>query len=454
MFYLNKDTPLTPELLKKMLRKFIVDVQPKLEKYKNYYDGKQAILNKQYSDPSKPCNKTVTNYCQDITDSYCGYIATPGHITYSAPSDDIDITDIMDTLKYNDYQDNDAEFLLNALQHGVAAELMFTDPDSKVRFRQIDPRTCFGVYDDSLTGDLMYFVRMYKLSDWDDSDTYCVDVYDSANITHYTMHGMSAEITLALDTTKKPEPHYFSQCPANIFYLKDEKSIFDCIMSNQDTYNALLSAEVDDYEAFCDAYLTLEGGELDPDQVAEMKANRVLQLPEGCKASWLTKQPNDTQIENILKRLHTSIYRTAKCVDFSSESFTTGVSSGIAIAFKLTGMETKAGKIEAVMKKALQRRVELICGVASLKLGEEVFRDIVIDFKRNVPADETSQVNKINALRGLVSDETLLGMVTEVEDVEQELVKIEAQKQRNMDLFAGNAFGSTEGEDEDLDYGE
>ena len=44
--------------------------------------------------------------------------------------------------------------------------------------------------------------------------------------------------------------------------------------------------------------------------------------------------------------------------------------------------------IEAEMKKALQRRVEIICGIASLKLGEEVFRDINIEFSRNIPADE------------------------------------------------------------------
>lgn len=433
-----------------MLRKFFTDVQPKLERYKNYYDGKQDILQKAYSDASKPCNKTVTNYCKDITDGYCGYIATPGHITYSAP-EGIDIEDVMEVLKYNDYQDNDAEFLLNALQHGVAAELMFNDENSKVRFRQIDPRQCFGVYDDSLTGDLLYFVRYYKLSDWDDSNKYRVDVYDKANVTHYTMNGLSAELTLTPEG--EVEAHHFGQCPANIFYLQDEKAIFDCIMSNQDTYNALLSAEVDDYQAFCDAYLLLEGGELETDEVAQMKTNRVLILPEGAKASWLTKQPNDAQIENILKRLHTSIYRTAKCVDFGSETFTAGVSSGIAIAFKLTGMEQLAGKIEARMKKALQRRVELISGMAALKLGEEVFRDIIITFERNIPADENNLLNRINSLRGLVSDETLIGMIPNIDDPAAELEKVNAQKAHNMTLFAGGLTPHDD-EEEELDFGE
>ena len=33
------------------------------------------------------------------------------------------------------------------------------------------------------------------------------------------------------------ELHYFAQCPANIFTLPDEKSIFDCIVGLQDAVN-------------------------------------------------------------------------------------------------------------------------------------------------------------------------------------------------------------------------
>ena len=68
------------------------------EKMKNYYEGIQAIMNKSYADDSKPCNRTVTNYCKNITDSYCGYIASPGYISYDS---DNDITDIMNILRYN-----------------------------------------------------------------------------------------------------------------------------------------------------------------------------------------------------------------------------------------------------------------------------------------------------------------------------------------------------------------
>lgn len=403
MFYVNKNTNLDSLLLQKMISKFRVEVEPKLQRYKNYYDGKQAILNKAYADASKPCSRTVINYCKNIVDSYDGYLATPGYISYRSEQD---IDDIMNILRYNDYAAEDADFLLNALIYGVAAELMYIDESGHTRFRLINPTTCFGVCDDSLTGDLLYFVRMYKVNDWDESDTYNVDVYSDYNVKHYTMNGANGYLSFVSE-----EPHYFSQCPANIFTLPDEKSIFDCIMSLQDAANELISSEIDDYSAFCDAYLTLIGVDADVEDISSMKENRVLVLPDGAAAQWLTKNANDTQVENILKRIHESIYRIAQCPDFSSESFVGGVSSGVAIRYRLTGMETKAGKIEGEMKKALQRRVEIICGIASLKLGEEVFRDISIDFKRNIPEDYTSIINMINSLKGTVSDSTLLSLL-------------------------------------------
>ena len=132
MFYINKDTELTKELLSKMINKFNIEVEPRLYKYKNYYDGIQKILSKKYNDVTKPCNRTVINYCKNIVDSYCGYLATPGYISYHSENN---IDEIMNILRYNDYQAEDAEFLKNALTYGVACELMYIDSDSKLKFK-------------------------------------------------------------------------------------------------------------------------------------------------------------------------------------------------------------------------------------------------------------------------------------------------------------------------------
>lgn len=439
MFYLSKERELDKALLEKMIQRFKVEVLPQLQRWEDYYNGKQAILEKAYSDPSKPCSRTVTNYCKNIADSYCGYLASPSYISYRS---DEDIEDLMEVLKANDYQQQDSELLLEALTHGIAHELCYTDEAGQVRFSLIKATQCFGIYDESLTGELLYFVRIYPVDQWDDQDNYAVDVYTPNEVRSYTMSGFGGYLTEG-----ETMPHYFGRCPANIFTLPDERSIFDCIMGLQDAANELLSSEVDDYSAFCDAYLVLQGMDAEEDDVATMKEQRVLIIPEGGAASWLTKSANDAQVENILKRIHDSIYRVAQCPDFSSETFVGGVSSGIAIRYRLTGMETRAAKICAAMKKALQSRMEIIGSVASLKTGEAA-AEVEIDFKRNIPDDMSAVVNLVNALKGTVSDATLLAQLPFISDVNAELEALQEQKAANMELY-GPMFASTEEEDEE-----
>mgnify|MGYP003538674530 CR=1 FL=1 len=109
MFLLSKDKELDTALLKKVLDKFKTTELPKRQVYKNYYDGKHAILRKTKSDPTKPCNKIVTNFCKVITDTYTGYIAGKP-ITYTS-NDNID--DVQEVINYNDDENARIEININ-----------------------------------------------------------------------------------------------------------------------------------------------------------------------------------------------------------------------------------------------------------------------------------------------------------------------------------------------------
>ena len=432
MFLFSKNEELTVDILNKMLNKYATTYLPVLEHYKDYFDGKQKIIYKSYEDPSKPCNKTVTNFCRTITNTFLGYLAAPNHITYQSNDD---ITQLMEVLDYNDHDAEDCNFLRDALIYGVANELMFIDHDSKARFTTVSPLSSFGIFDDCLNGDLLYFVRWYKQSDWEDSENYFLDVYTDKEIRHYTMLGLNGPLEFL-----SSEPHYFNQCPANVFYLEDEKSIFECIETLQDAYNETLSNQIDDIAAFTNAYMVMSGS-FDPENVDtnKMRTNRLIMMPEGTEVKWLTKDIQDTQVKDNLDRLQELIYKIAQCPDFSSDLFLGGVSSGVAIKYRMTIMETRAAPIVAAMKKALQRRIEILCGFVSLMLGEEVYRDIKINFERNIPTDLTALASCVSQLEGIVSDETLLSTLPFVDNPKEEVEKVKEQKESQMDLY-NNAF--------------
>jgi SPP1 family phage portal protein len=214
--------------------------------------------------------------------------------------------------------------------------------------------------------------------------------------------------------------------PFVIFQLnEDGSSIFERIISLQDAYNKIISDEVNDFEAFVDAYMVLKNVSADPEDLAQMKANRTILIDGDDDVSYLTKTSNDGQVQTLLDNINSSIHTVSNSPDFSSEEFNSGVSSGIALQYKLVGFNNIAANIEAQMRKALLHRIELLNSILALIDTETC--DVDIQFTHNLPSSISDTVTMVNNLRGLVSDETLLAQIPFVTDVEQELSRINTQ---------------------------
>lgn len=383
-------------------------------------------MKKQATDLGKPCNKVVVNYCYNIVQNYRGYL-TGIDIAYSS---DKDIDQVFEVLNYNDVKQEDSNYLQDALVYGCAYEIAYIDEWGKHRFKTLDPKNVIPIYDDTLDQDLVYCIRFWsnKIAD---KDFYIVEVYSQSDIKTY-----KSDMGFQTFELVKEEPHYFGMVPITVFELNNDRvSIFDQVMTLQDAYNKLLSAEVDDFESFADAYLVLKGMMgTDAEDLADMKRNRALLLDNDAEASYLTKNISDTQIQNMLNNINDNIHKIANSPDFNSDKFM--AQTGIAMRFKLVQFENASSAIEAEMRKALQRRIELICAIGNIKGDNLSFDDVKITFTRNLPTNliETAQV--VNSLRGLVSDQTLLSLLPFVEDSQAELDRLNQQKQMNMDMYS------------------
>lgn len=403
----------------------MLNEQPKLQRRGDYYSGKHKILYKSYKDKSKECNHVVTNYCKIITDTYSGYICGKP-ISYTSNQN---IDDVQDCINYNDSASEDMSWCTNALVYGVGYELFWIDKYAQVRYSQVNPLNAFAIYDNTLDCELLYFVRWYDADSFDDSDKIYIEVYSANSVITYEANGILGSLQPI-----KEEVHHFGDVPVSVFWLNDtEDNIFDCIASQNDAYNELQSSEIDDFNAWVDAYLMLTAIDADNDDIAAMKEQRVLILPDGATASWLTKNANDTQIVNMLENIKKNIFKVTACPDMTDENFL--AQSGTALAYKLVGFENVASGIVARFTKAIQRRIELICNVLNLKASDAIWRDISINFIRNLPVNITETVQLVNSLKGSVSDKTLLSQLPFIDDVNAELKALQAQKQANMEIY-------------------
>ena len=383
-------------------------------------------MKKQATDLGKPANKVVVNYCYNIVQNYRGYL-TGIDIAYSS---DKDIDQVFEVLNYNDVKQEDSNYLQDALVYGCAYEIAYIDEWGKHRFKTLDPKNVIPIYDDTLDQDLVYCIRFWsnKIAD---KDFYIVEVYSKSEIKTY-----KSDMGFQTFELVKEEPHYFGMVPITVFELNNDRvSIFDQIMTLQDAYNKLLSAEVDDFESFADAYLVLKGMMgTNPEDLADAKRTRAFMIDSDADVSYLTKDISDTQIQNMLNNINDNIHKIANSPDFNSDKFM--AQTGIAMRFKLVQFENASSAIEAEMRKALQRRIELICAIGNIKGDNLSFDDVKITFTRNLPTNLTETAQVVNSLRGLVSDQTLLSLLPFVEDSQAELDRLNQQKQMNMDMYS------------------
>lgn len=374
-------------------------------------------------DPTRPNNRIVKNYCSTIVDNFQGYLTgTP--ITYAAKGN-TNIEALQKTLSANDVVNEDSEFLRSALIYGIAYEMIYINESNDIKFKTISPESCIPVYSDDLDNKLLYMITFSPIANWDETapTAFRVSIYDSSRIYTYKATNDFNSFVL-LDE----QQHFFGEVPFSIFNLNaDDKPIFERIITLQDAYNSLLSDEVNDFEAFVDAYMVLKDVSADAEDLAAMKESRTILIDGESDVSYLTKNISDTQIENMLENLNKSIHTISNSPDFSSEEFNSGVSSGIALQFKLVGFNNVASNIQSRMEKAIGKRIDLINSI--LRLVDTDDFDIDISFTHNLPSSITDTVAAVNALRGLVSDETLLAQIPFIDDVDAELAKLQKQEE-------------------------
>lgn len=340
----------------------------------------------------------------------------------------------------------DSEYLRNALIYGKAFEICYVDSEGKQRFKVLDPKGTIPVYDNSLEQELQAVIRFWVEDDLDlaGSQKYYVEVYDEYFVRRYLSNSGWSSFQLVEEV-----PHFYNQVPITVFDLNGEdESIFNKIIELQDAYNTLLSDELDEEGDFANAYLILKGLRgTTAEELAAMKENRVLLLDPEDDADWLTKNINDSQTINSLNNIERQIHKISNSPDFTDEKLMSA--SGIAMRYKLVGFENASSTIENNMRKALQRRIELLCDILRLTSGEDVWRDVEIVFTRNLPIGldpMNMDINQLMSLRGLVSDKTLLSILPFIKDADEEMKQVQEEREANMELYH---FPINEEEDED-----
>ena len=428
------ETALNKELIYKLIQKHTQE-RSRLQDLKKYYLGDHAILKHERRNKNAPNFKTVANHAKDIADTATGYFMGNA-IKYNNTAEG-DLEPLLVAFDGAEIDQVDAQNALNMSIYGRAYEYIYAKEGlTELDSTSVDPENVFLVYDDSIERKALFAVYYYEIKD----DTKNATKYQAEVFTqnlHY--HIVLRDSSTGTTQNEQVEPHNLGQVPI-IEYRNNHFAIgdYEQQISLIDAYNSLMGNRVNDKEQAVESILVLYGAQLADNLEDAREAMRILaeegllELPTDAKADFLKNALDENATEILRKALKEDIYTFSHVPNLTDENFA-GNSSGVAMEFKLLGLEMITKTKEANYKRGIRQRISIFAHYLGMQQIALEAHSIVPQFSRGLPKNllELSQV--INNLEGKVSLRQLISLLPFVEDPDAELEELEEEKENIME---------------------
>lgn len=373
----------------------------------------------------KPDKRIAVNFAKYITDTMNGFfIGIPIKVMCDEDKAVADYVEFLD--QYNDQDDNNAELSKMCSIYGKAYEMYYVDDLGNIGITYLSPEEAFVIYDDSILERPRYFCRVYKDAD----DIVYVSVSDDTRVRYLSMEGGLHWLP------EEEKSHGFEGVPATEYRENEEEiSIFEPVLTMINEYNEAVSEKANDVAYFADAYLKVLGAKVLPDNLQEIRDNRIINfeslLENGqLEVDFLQKPDGDTSQEHLLDRLEKLIFQISMVANISDENF--GTSSGIALKYKLQAMSNLALTKQRKFTSGMNRRYMLIFSNPVSGMKKDDWVKLTYQFTQNIPSNLLEESQIAGNLAGIVSQQTQLSILSCVDNVQQEMEQIKQDEEEGI----------------------
>lgn len=419
--------------IKKLIERHESRNVPSFKHKKNYYDGRHIIQNKARESSSAPNTKAVCNHAKDISDTASGYFMGES-ITYDNTSEnETDMEPLLMAFDEADVDDTDGDNALDMSVYGVAYEYVYAkEGTTDLTTKTLEPENTFIVYDDTIEQKPLFAVYYHLRKD----DITEESVYVATVLTENLKYVLNIETKNTIsEVDETSEKHFMGAIPV-ICYQNNRYCIgdFEQQISLIDAYNTLMSDRINDKEQFIDALLVLYGAQLGDDEKETSKAakalrrEKLIEMPIDAKAEYLVSSLDEAGAEVLRKAIKEDIYTFSHVPNLTDENFI-GNSSGVAMEYKLLGLEMITKIKTRWYKKGLRKRMELFCNYLGLKNLQTEAKSIVPVFSRGLPKNLIEIAQMVANLKGTVSQKTLLMQIPFVEDPDDEIDSVNVENE-------------------------
>ena len=441
MFYFDMDEVIDEDFITKIVNKFNLEMVGHYQMLDRYYEVKNDGIAKRFMKGKKPDNKLFHGFARYITNMATSYFA--GRPVEYLIEDEEYKKELLPYL--DDAYNFDYEISKEASKKGIAYELLYITEKSELRSRQYGAEEIIPIYSASPDEFLNGFI---KLSAIYDLDGYLKEeravVYDKTDMYEFKRKTGNGRFSL-IDIRK----HYLNDVPLIVYWNTQEMSSdYEGVISLIDAYDRAESNTANDMDYFTDAYLLIKGAEgglvdedgediLLSDSDAALKDKRIMYLDEKGDAKFLEKGGDNTSSEDFKNRIFKDIFFVSQVPALTDESFA-GDISGIAIKYKLIGLEQLAIMKENRMRLAKAKKISMITDWINWKKSKNYDASTVKQkYTRNFTENVSEIIDNVTKLTGVVSKRSQLDMLPQdiIHDTDKELKTIEEELKESEGFF-------------------
>ena len=415
--------------VKRLIDRHMLVDEGKYRQLQEYYLGNHSILHSHKEHSASPNNRIVCNVAKYITDTATGYfLGQP--VVYGCPNDQY-LAQLQDIMDYNDEQDHNAELAKGCSIKGSCCEMLYLDEDAAIRIALLEPDDCLVIYPTG-SEEPMGAIRRIVTEDKDGNRITRYEWWREDDVWYFSAPDGGS---LQLSGT---EDHYWHGVPVVEYRNNDERmGDYESVIPMIDAYNRVQSNTANMYQYNDDAIMVLSHmGAATSNDIVQIKEEGAISLANGGKIDWLLKDINDAGLEHYKDRLTRDIHALCGVPRLSDEQFA-GNLSGVAISYKLWGLEQVTAIKERKFKRSLQRRAELITNILHITSNPAYdYRDISIQFRRNQPQNLPELAEVVTKLAADLSRETRLKLLPVVNNVQDEIDKLKAEEDEQLKAAA------------------
>lgn len=340
----------------------------------NYYRGKTPILDKVKEVRDNINHKIWVNRASEIVNFKRGYgFGEPIQYIRRGSDESLteDINELNEFMLYENKHAEDSNLAEWMYVCGLGVRMVLPGKDKEEPFKiyTLDPRYSFVVHYNGLGEKPVMGVKF---------------VIKDNKEPVYSVYTETMYFEIEKDKVTKSEPHSLEAIPIFLYPLSASMvGAFEVVLPLLDAINEVESNRLDDVEQYVNSFLALLGGTIDDETAQKLNEYKMLCLPEGTDAKYLSGQMLQADVQVLIDNLYDAVLKIAGMPNRDGGTGTSGNGIAVYLSDGFSTAEAHMQSVENEFKRSEKNFLKLVLRILRDMVGTNLrARDIDIKFSR------------------------------------------------------------------------